>query len=112
MVVQFNRSLLIDTLQKSQPHIGVEGDPSSPPGGVSEVDKIVGNAKRLAQEGSVSAMGVSGSNSSKGQSDESEDTAQRGMVTVAEEVEGESGSEFAPGCGEDLQRKKQDLAKG
>lgn len=65
MIVRFNKSALLDTYNNKSEPIGVEGDPSSTPGKMSEVDKILDDAKRkVAEEGP--SMGVSGSNSGKG----------------------------------------------
>lgn len=66
MVVIFNKSALINTSKDSSAAIGVEGDPTSRPGEISEADKIVGNAKRKAQEDGATTLGISGSNSGKG----------------------------------------------
>jgi protein phosphatase PTC1 len=66
MIVRFDKTALMDTYNNRSDAIGVEGDPSSAPGMISEVDKIVGDAKRKVQEDGVPAIGVSGSNSGKG----------------------------------------------
>lgn len=66
MIVRFNKSALISTTKEPSSAIGVEGDPNSHPGKVSEAEKLVGEAKRKVQEEGVPGIGVSGSNSGKG----------------------------------------------
>lgn len=66
MIVRFNKSALLTTAKDSSAAIGVEGDPPSLPGKISEVDKIVGDAKKKVIEDGVPGVGVSGSNSGKG----------------------------------------------
>ena len=66
MIVRFNRPILVATVQSSSAAIGVEGDPNSHPGKISEVEKIVGDAKRKVQSEGIPGVGVSGSNSGKG----------------------------------------------
>lgn len=66
MIVRFNKAALLTTAKEPSSAIGVEGDPHSIPGKPSEVDKIVGDAKRKVQEDGVPGVGVSGSNSGKG----------------------------------------------
>jgi len=66
MIVRFNKAALLTTTKEPASAIGVEGDPNSVPGKPSEVDKIVGDARRKVQEGGVPGVGVSGSNSGKG----------------------------------------------
>ncbi len=66
MIVRFNKTALMDTYNNKSDAIGVEGDPSSVPGKMSEVDKIIGEARRKVQEDGVPGVGVSGSNSGKG----------------------------------------------
>ncbi len=63
MIVRFNKSALSAT--HSDP-IGVEGDPASASGKISEVEKIVGDARRKVIDEGIPAVGVSGSNSGKG----------------------------------------------
>jgi protein phosphatase PTC1 len=66
MIVRFDKTALMDAYNNKSDAIGVEGDPSSVPGKPSEVDKILGDAKRKVQEDGVPGVGVSGSNSGKG----------------------------------------------
>lgn len=49
MVVRFNRPILVATAQNSDAAIGVEGDPHSHAGKISEVEKIVEDAKRMVE---------------------------------------------------------------
>ncbi len=66
MIVRFNKSALLTTTKEPSSAIGVEGDPNSISGKISETEKIVGDAKRKVQEDGVPGIGVSGSNSGKG----------------------------------------------
>jgi protein phosphatase PTC1 len=66
MIVRFDKTALMDAYNNKSDAIGVEGDPSSVSGKPSEVDKILGDAKRKVQEDSAPGIGVSGSNSGKG----------------------------------------------
>jgi protein phosphatase PTC1 len=66
MIVRFNKTALLTTAKEPSSAIGVEGDIHSPSGKISEVEKIVGDAKRKVQEEGVPGVGVSGSNSGKG----------------------------------------------
>jgi len=66
MVVRFDKSALLTTAKEPASAIGVEGDPLCLPGKISEVEKIVGDAKRKVVEDGVPGVGVSGSNSGKG----------------------------------------------
>ena len=66
MIVRFDKTALMDAYNNKSDAIGVEGDPSSVSGKPSEVDKILGDAKRKVQEDGVPGVGVSGSNSGKG----------------------------------------------
>jgi protein phosphatase PTC1 len=66
MIVRFNKSALQTATKDSSAAIGVEGDPTSIPGKISEVEKIVGDAKRKVSEDGVPGVGISGSNSGKG----------------------------------------------
>ena len=66
MIVRFNKSALQTATKDSSAAIGVEGDPTSIPGKITEVEKIVGDAKRKVSEDGVPGVGVSGSNSGKG----------------------------------------------
>lgn len=66
MMVRLDRSALTDTTENPASAIGVEGDRnSSGVNKVSEVDKILGTAKKVMQDGHE-VSGVSGSNSGKG----------------------------------------------
>lgn len=66
MIVRFDKTALMDAYNNKSDAIGVEGDPSSVSGKPSEVDKILGDAKRKVQQEGVPGVGVSGSNSGKG----------------------------------------------
>ncbi|KAH8599710.1 phosphatase 2C-like domain-containing protein [Bisporella sp. PMI_857] len=66
MVVRFDKTALLTTAKEPSSAIGVEGDPLSHPGKISEVEKIVNDAKRRVAEDGVPGIGVSGSNSGKG----------------------------------------------
>lgn len=67
MIVRFNKSALQTATKDSSAAIGVEGDLlTSGTGKISEVEKIVGDAKRKVSEEGVPGVGVSGSNSGKG----------------------------------------------
>ncbi|KHJ35561.1 putative protein phosphatase 2c [Erysiphe necator] len=66
MIVRFNKSALITAIQNLESAIGVEGDPTCTPGKVSEVEKIVSDAKRKALEDGASSVGISGSNFGQG----------------------------------------------
>jgi len=98
MIVRLNKSALINTTKEPSSAIGVEGDPPSLPGKISEVDKIVGDAKRKVQEDGMPALGVSGSNSGKGHDpqviEEAEQVKRSSMEKVIEEepslVEGDA----------------------
>jgi len=98
MIVRLNRQSLLTAAKESHAAIGVEGDPNCGTGKISEVDKIVGDAKRKVDEDGVPAVGVSGSNSGKGHDpilpSEQEDTRVLMEKVVEEEpslVEGEPG---------------------
>ncbi|CZR56954.1 related to phosphoprotein phosphatase 2C [Phialocephala subalpina] len=93
MIVRFNKAALLTTTKEPSSAIGVEGDPHSIPGKPSEVDKIVGDARRKVQEDGFPGVGVSGSNSGKGHDpkmpDEDETVKQRmEMEKVVEEEPG------------------------
>lgn len=66
MIVRFNRPIMAATAKDSHAAIGVEGDVHSSTGKLSEVEKIVGAAKRKVETEGVPGVGVSGSNSGKG----------------------------------------------
>ncbi|KAG9240558.1 protein phosphatase 2C [Calycina marina] len=66
MVVRFDKTALLTTAKEPSSAIGVEGDPLCIPGKISEVEKIVGDAKRKVAEGDLPSVGVSGSNNGKG----------------------------------------------
>lgn len=97
MIVRFNKSALLATAKEPSSAIGVEGDLSTA-GKISEVDKIVGDAKRKVQEDGTPGVGVSGSNSGKGHDpqtiEEAEQTKRTSMEKVVEEdpslVEGDA----------------------
>jgi protein phosphatase PTC1 len=94
MVVRLNRPALLTATKEPSSAIGVEGDPNSQSGKVSEVDKIVGDARRKVEEEGV-GVGVSGSNSGKGHDPKNpEEDKRRSMERVVEEepqlVEGDT----------------------
>lgn len=64
MIVRLNKTALQESAT-SKP-IGVEGDKGHTAGKISEVEKIVADAKRKVEEGGAPGLGVSGSNSGKG----------------------------------------------
>jgi len=89
MIVRFDKSALLTTAKEPSSAIGVEGDPPSLPGKISEVDKIVGDAKRKVNEEGVPGVGVSGSNSGKGHDPKStEEEKRKSMEKVVEEEPG------------------------
>ena len=91
MVVRFNRPALLTATKESSAAIGVEGDPNSQSGKVSEVDKIVGDAKRKVQEDGV-GIGISGSNSGRGHDPKSAaEEEQNKRVSMEKVVEEEPG---------------------
>lgn len=91
MVVRLNRPALLAATKESASAIGVEGDPTSQPGKISEVDKIVGDAKRKVQEDG-GGVGVSGSNSGKGHDPKSpEEEEQNKRVSMEKVVEEDPG---------------------
>lgn len=66
MIVRLNKSALVTTTKEPSSAIGVEGDPNSHAGKVSEAQKIVGDARRKVEADGVPGIGISGSNSGKG----------------------------------------------
>jgi len=96
MVVRFDKTALLTTAKEPSSAIGVEGDPLSHPGKISEVEKIVGDAKRKVAEDGVPGIGVSGSNSGKGHDPQAidDEASANVMEKVIEEepslVEGDS----------------------
>lgn len=66
MIVRFNKSALMTATKEPSSAIGVEGDPNSISGKLSEAEKIVSEARRKVEEDGVPGIGVSGSNSGKG----------------------------------------------
>ncbi|KAH6724342.1 phosphatase 2C-like domain-containing protein [Leptodontidium sp. MPI-SDFR-AT-0119] len=93
MIVRFNKSALLATTKEPSSAIGVEGDPNSVSGKMSETEKIVSEAKRKVQEDGVPGIGISGSNSGKGHDPvaipEPDDTTKRmNMEKVVEEEPG------------------------
>ena len=92
MIVRFNKTALLTTAKEPSSAIGVEGDILSPSGKISEVEKIVGDAKRKVQEDGVPGVGVSGSNSGKGHDPkpivEQEEVKRVSMEKVVEEEPG------------------------
>ncbi|PBP23333.1 protein phosphatase 2C [Diplocarpon rosae] len=88
MIVRFNKSALLTTTNQPSSAIGVEGDPNSLSGKISETEKIVGDAKRKVQEDGVPGVGVSGSNSGKGHDPQpiaAEEETRKTMEKVVEE---------------------------
>ena len=101
MIVRLNKSALISTSKDSAAAIGVEGDPLSHSGKLSEAEKLVGDAKRKVETDGFPALGVSGSNSGKGHDPKAieDDAPSRvSMEKVIEEepdlVKGEPGPEL------------------
>ncbi|CAD6506144.1 BgTH12-07074 [Blumeria graminis f. sp. triticale] len=66
MIVRLNKSAILNASKEPNSAIGVEGDPNSAPGEMSELEKIIGNAKKKANETGVPGIGISGCNSGKG----------------------------------------------
>lgn len=64
MIVRLHKTAIQETATTKS--IGVEGDKGHTTGKVSEVEKIVADAKRKVVEGGAPVVGVSGSNSGKG----------------------------------------------
>lgn len=89
MIVRLNKSAHLSAAQEPSSAIGVEGDILSPAGKISEVEKIVGDAKRKVQEDGVPGVGVSGSNSGKGHDPKpievQEEAKRKSMEKVVEE---------------------------
>jgi protein phosphatase PTC1 len=92
MIVRFNRPLLVATAKDSHAAIGVEGDGNMGVGKLSEVDKIVNEAKRKVTEDGAPGIGVSGSNSGLGHDPKldgaNEDEPAKVMESVVEEEPG------------------------
>jgi len=93
MIVRFNKSALLTTTKEPSSAIGVEGDPNSVSGKISESEKIVGDARRKVQEDGIPGIGISGSNSGKGHDpvaipDSDETTKRMNMEKVVEEEPG------------------------
>lgn len=65
MIVRFDKDALRESQNNRENPIGVEVDPASTGGKVSEAEKIVGVVRKQIAEG-ASAVGVSASNSGKG----------------------------------------------
>lgn len=63
MIVRFDKEALVES--QNNKNIGVEVDPASTTGKISEAEKIVGEVRKQIEEGG-SAVGVSASNSGKG----------------------------------------------
>jgi protein phosphatase PTC1 len=90
MIVRLNKSALINTTKDSAAAIGVEGDPLSQSGKISEAEKIVGDAKRKVETDGVPGVGVSGSNSGKGHDPKAiEDEQVVGRISMEKVVEEE-----------------------
>ncbi|KAI1002274.1 hypothetical protein K3495_g5925 [Podosphaera aphanis] len=97
MIVRFNQSALMTTIKEPNSAIGVQGDPNSSTEKISEVEKIVGNAKRKVVEGAPS-IGVSGSNFGMG----------RDSKFAHSDVPNSSGTEAALGEGSGKAERDQD----
>lgn len=65
MIVRFDKDALRESQNNRENPIGVEVDPASTSGKISETEKIVGVVKKQIAEG-ASAVGVSASNSGRG----------------------------------------------
>ncbi|KAG0648799.1 phosphatase [Hyphodiscus hymeniophilus] len=89
MIVRLNKSAHITTSKDSTAAIGVEGDPHSQSGKLSEADKIVGEAKRKAETDGFPALGVSGSNSGKGHDPKAIEEDVPGRISMEKVVEEE-----------------------
>jgi protein phosphatase PTC1 len=89
MIVRLNKSALITTSKDAAAAIGVEGDPLSAFGKISEAEKIVGEAKRKVETDGFPAMGVSGSNSGKGHDPKAIEEDAPGRVSMEKVVEEE-----------------------
>lgn len=87
MIVRLNKTTNADN--RLNP-IGVEGDHSAS-GKISEVDKIVGDARRKVHEDGVPGVGVSGSNSGKGHDPKLEDDDSNKRISMERVVEEEPG---------------------
>ena len=99
MIVRLNKSALITSSKDSAAAIGVEGDPLSQSGKLSEADKIVGDAKRKVESDGFPALGVSGSNSGKGHDPkviEEETPVRVSMAKVVEEEPELTNAESGP----------------
>ncbi|KAK3333333.1 phosphatase 2C-like domain-containing protein [Cercophora scortea] len=66
MIVRLDKQALLDNQYNKDHAIGVEGDASTAPGKVSEVEKIVSSVKQKIAEGGAPALGISASNSGLG----------------------------------------------
>jgi protein phosphatase PTC1 len=91
MIVRFNKSALQTATKEPSSAIGVEGDPTWVPGKISEVEKIVGDAKRKVAEDGVPGVGVSGSNSGKGHDPKLVVAEERERISMEKVVEEEPG---------------------
>lgn len=100
MIVRFNKSAILETVNNHLSSIGVEGDPVGGPGRLSEAEKIVADAKRKAEEDGVPSLGVSGSNSGRGHEQRKyEDEAGAKSSSMEKVVEEEAGPARAQGPG-------------
>ena len=89
MIVRLNKQALQATTKEPGSAIGVEGDPSCIPGKISEVEKIVAEAKRKVQEEGVPGVGISGSNSGKGHDPKLSDEEESKGISMERVVEEE-----------------------
>ena len=81
MIVRFDNKLLQQTVERKTDPIGVEGDPSTRKGGISEADAIVGEARKGMND--VGGDGVE------------EGKARASSEMIKEEEEKESGPELS-----------------
>ena len=89
MLVRLNKSALITTSKDSAAAIGVEGDPLSQSGKISEAEKIVIEAKRKVQTDGFTSLGVSGSNSGRGHDPKAIEEDAPGRISMEKVVEEE-----------------------
>ncbi|AEO57907.1 hypothetical protein MYCTH_2304655 [Thermothelomyces thermophilus ATCC 42464] len=80
MIIRLDKQALLENQNNKEKAIGVEGDPSTASGKVSEVEKILKNAQaKVAEDGSPS-VGVSASNSGKGHDPSTAEDGNAGFV--------------------------------
>lgn len=66
MIIRLDKEALLEHQNNKDKAIGVEGDPATASGKVSEVEKILKNAQAKAAEDGGPSVGISASNSGKG----------------------------------------------